>query len=455
MTTSQDSPRSRRAAHFSETSEGESSAKARRAATPRTAAPRKADAPRPAMPSSGATGMRSTNQMSERTARATKRAAAAHKRRTKDKRSKQKSNAVPAVALAALSAIVAVAIIGFLVVPHLFSRNEPVVEDYPTGEQVVVTIPDGASGSQIAQLLIEAHVISDENIFYAETQKQNADGLMKSGSYMFITGATPSEVVKQLVAGPNATEYQLKLPEGLTVKQTASYVEEQVGIPADEFLEQAKASNYVEDYPFLQGAAESPTGEDSLEGYLYAKTYDLGGKDMTADTVIRMMLDQFASEVNALDFKAARDNIKETYNIDISDYGIIKLASIIEKEALTDAQRPKVSSVFYNRLGRPFPGMGYVWPYLQSDATMMYVVDGEVTQADNQTDSPYSTYTNQNLPPTPICSPSILSIQAALEPEYSDNFFFYIKQDYEAFSKTAADHERATYIYESGQYLED
>jgi UPF0755 protein len=114
-----------------------------------------------------------------------------------------------------------------------------------------------------------------------------------------------------------------------------------------------------------------------------------------------------------------------------------------------------VSSVFYNRLGRPFPGMGYVWPYLQSDATMMYVVDGEVTQADNQTDSPYSTYTNQNLPPTPICSPSILSIKAALEPEYSDNFFFYIKPDYEAFSETAADHEQATYIYESGQYLED
>lgn len=447
MPTSQDKPQGRRAAHFSSSSSDDAQARSRRTATPRSATDRQASSPSGRV-AQGATAP----QMSERTARATKRAAAAHKRRSQGskKRKSANSHTSPFIALLAVIAVLAAVGVGFLVVPHLFQRNEPKQEEYPVGEQVIVTIPDGASGSQIAAILVENHVIFDEQAFYQEIQKQNADATMKSGTYQFITGATPSEVVRQLVEGPNAKEYQLKLAEGLTVKQTAAAVEEQLGIPADDFIAQAKASNYVDDYPFL-----SEVSDDSLEGYLFGKTYDFGGTDMTADTVIRTLLNQYVSEVSTLDFEAARTKIKDTYKIDISDYALIKLASIIEKEALTDEQRPLVASVFYNRLGRPFPGMGYVWPYLQSDATMMYVVDGEVTQADNQTDSPYSTYTNQNLPPTPICSPSVQSIQAALDPASTDYFFFYIKQDYEAFSETNEEHSQATYLYESGQYLNE
>jgi len=444
MPTSQDRPQGRRAAHFSSSSSDDAQARTRRTATPRSATDRQASA------SSGRVAQGATApQMSERTARATKRAAAAHRRRSQGskKNKSASSHTSPFIALLAVIAVLAAVGVGFLVVPHLFQRDEAKQEDYPVGEQVIVTIPDGATGSQIAAILVENHVIFDEQAFYQEIQKQNADATMKSGTYQFITGATPSEVVRQLVEGPNAKEYQLKLAEGLSVKQTAASVEEQLGIPADEFLAQAKASNYVDEYPFL-----SDVSDDSLEGFLFAKTYDFGGTDMTADTVIRTLLNQYASEVSSLDFESARANIKETYKIDISDYALIKLASIIEKEALTDEQRPLVASVFYNRMGRPFPGMGYVWPYLQSDATMMYVVDGEVTQADNQTDSPYSTYTNQNLPPTPICSPSMPSIEAALSPANTDYFFFYIKQDYEAFSETNEEHTQATYLYESGQY---
>ena len=414
MPTSQDKPQGRRAAHFSSSSSDDAQARSRRTATPRSATDRQASSPSGRV-AQGATAP----QMSERTARATKRAAAAHKRRSQGskKRKSANSHTSPFIALLAVICVLAVVGVGFLVVPHLFQRNDPAQEDYPTGEQVVITIPDGASGSQIATILVENHVIFDEQAFYQEIQKQNADATMKSGTYQFITGATPSEVVRQLVEGPNAKEYQLKLAEGLSVKQTAAAVEQQLGISADDFIAQAKASNYVDEFPFL-----ADVSDDSLEGFLFAKTYDFGGTDMTADTVIRTMLNQYVSEVAALDFEGARAKIKDTYKIDISDYALIKLASIIEKEALTDEQRPLVASVFYNRMGRPFPGMGYVWPYLQSDATMMYVVDGEVTQADNQTDSPYSTYTNQNLPPTPICSPSLPSIQAALDPAETDYF---------------------------------
>ena len=453
MPTGQENSRGRHAAHFSsasadastKASAGAGEAKrARRTATKRNGAARK-----PARTNAGgaagetqkprtkrqARGVRSANRVSERTARATERAAAARERRTKASRKKApRSNARQTPLMAALALVVVAAVVGlgFLVVPRLFQRNDPSEqqESYPAGEQVVVTIPEGAGGSQIAQLLIDAHVISDETSFYQEIQKQNADAQMKSGSYLFVTGATPSEVVRQLVEGPNATEYQLKLAEGLTVAQTAAAVESQVGIAADEFMEQAKASNYVDDYPFLDGVSD-----DSLEGYLFAKTYDFGGKSMTADSAIRMMLSQYEAEVASLDMESARAAIKDRYNIEISDYGILKVASIIEREAVTEEHRPLVSSVIYNRLS-----MGMA---LQSDATMMYVTGGEVTAADLQTDSPYNTYLYQGLTPTPICSPSIESIKAAMEPADTDYLYFFINENVEQFSVTYEEHQQA------------
>lgn len=377
--------------------------------------------------------MQGTRHMSERTARATQRAAAARQRRSAAARkgAPKRRHGIPAVAFLAVAAVFTVVVVGFLVVPNLFKRGDtPQQTEYPAGEQVIITVPDGAGGAEIAQLLIDNHVLSDTSAFYQEVQKQNADASLKSGTYQFITGATPSEVVKQLVSGPNATEYQLKLAEGLTVTKTAAAVEEQIGVPADEFMEQAKASNYVDDYPFLDNV-----GDDSLEGYLFAKTYDFGGKDINADTVIRTMLDQYQTEVGAIDSESMRAAIRDRYGIEISDYGILRVASIIEKEAVTDEDRPLVASVIYNRLSI---GMA-----IQSDATMMYVTGGEVTADDLQTESPYNTYLNTGLTPTPICSPSLPSIQAALEPADTNYYYFFINENVHQFSETYEEHQQA------------
>lgn len=431
MPTSNNNAQNGQGSHLATGSDAKAARKARRSATPRdaSAAARGTRRGRRA----AAQQVKGASHMSERTARATKRAAAAHKRRAAGAKpaTKRPAPLVPIATIVAVLAVAAVVGIGFLVVPHLFQRNQPeVVEEYPSGELVIVTVPEGAGGSQIAQLLMENHVISNESTFYQEIQKQNADASMKSGTYQFITGATPSEVVRQLVSGPNATEFQLKLAEGLTVTQTAAAVESQLGIPADDFIAQAKASNYVDEYPFLDNV-----GDDSLEGYLFAKTYDFGGTDMTADTVIRTMLNQYQTEVGALDMQTARDTLRERYNIDISDYGVLRVASIVEREATTDEDRPLIASVFYNRLSI---GMA-----LQSDATMMYVTGGNVTAADLQTESPYNTYLNAGLTPTPICSPSIESIQAAMEPSDTKYLYFFINDKVHQFSETYEDHQQA------------
>lgn len=299
------------------------------------------------------------------------------------------------------------------------------------GQSVTVTIPDGADGATILQTLEDAGVVTDSKAFQQAVQAQNADQSLKSGSYTFVTGSDPSDVVKQLVEGPNATVNILNLAEGLTVEKTAEAVESSLGISKDDFINQAKASNYVSDYPFLQSA-----GNDSLEGFLYAARYDFNGKEVSADSVIRAMLDQYQANIDPLFTDSAMSALQSRYpNLqNWTTYDVLILASIVEQEALTSDQRYQVSSVFYNRMNS---GMA-----LQSDTTMAYVTGGQVTEADNHADSPYNTYDNQGVPPTPICSPRVESVQAALNPADTQYYYFWITQTESAFSQTYAEHQQ-------------
>ena len=335
--------------------------------------------------------------------------------------------------IAIVLAVVLVGVGGFFVVRHFLNPYEGTrVED---GQMVTVEIPDGSSGTQIVQILLDAGVIHSSKDFRHAVQEQNADQSLRCGTYTFETGSDPAEVVRQLVAGPNSSEGQLQIPEGLTVKQTAEVVEETYGIPVDDFLEQAKASNYVDDYAFLKEAAS-----DSLEGFLYPKTYNLAGKEVTADAVIRLMLSQYETELGNIDTESARKKLAERYNsLNVPDYDLLKIASIIEKESIAEEDRDKVSSVFYNRLNT---GMN-----LQSDATMGYVTGGAVTTEDLQADSPYNTYLYGGLPPTPICSPSMWALEAAMNPADTNYLFFFIIEDgnysNHTFTETYEEHSAA------------
>ena len=151
------------------------------------------------------------------------------------------------------------------------------------------------------------------------------------------------------------------------------------------------------------------------------------------------MLDQYQAEVVPLNLDGAAANISSAYGIELDGYDILTIASIIEREAVTDEDRPLVASVFYNRLRDSMP--------LQSDATMGYVTGGEVTADDLKQESPYNTYLNQGLPPTPICTPSMASIKAAMEPASTDYLYFLIIENgnysNHTFSKTYEEHQAA------------
>ena len=206
------------------------------------------------------------------------------------------------------------------------------------------------------------------------------------------------------MAGPNIVGSRLVVQEGLTVAQVAAKVEEVYGIPADDFISQAKASTYAADYPFLEGAYD-----DSLEGYLYPKTYAL--TDPTADDAIRAMLDQFQKETAGLDLASGANGLTEAQ--------IVSMASLIERETAVEDERPTVASVIYNRLADGMP--------LQIDAAIVYARGGGtqgVTYSDLEIDSPYNVYKNTGLTPGPICSPSVSSIKAALSPASTDYLYY-------------------------------
>lgn len=342
----------------------------------------------------------------------------------------KKGSPVPVV-IGVLIAIAVVAGAALFLFPRIFGGDSANIE---AGQQVPITIPEGSSGDAIATILVENHIIADSGEYYAAVKKLNAEMSLKPGDYQFETLQDPLSVVKQLVAGPNLEGVKLTVPEGKTVEQTAQLVEDAYGISADEFISQAKASAYAGDYPFLADA-----GNDSLEGFLYPKTYTFAGTP-TADEVIRAMLDQYQLDVfDAFDFDAGRAAISATYGIELSDYELLALASIVEREGLNADQRAHVASVFLNRLAGKGDFAGR--PYLQSDATLMYETGGAVTAEDIQDiDSPYNSYQNAGLPPTPICSPSSEAILATLEPTDSDDLYFYITQDEEYFSQTYDEH---------------
>ncbi len=310
------------------------------------------------------------------------------------------------VIVAILAAIAFVTVMAFVVVPRVtdlfMAEQTPSVE---AGIEVQLNIPEGSSGDQIAQILSENHVIENPKEYYAAVRQLGADTSIKPGDYLFTTGQDPIDVVQQLVDGPNVEGIRLTIQEGLTVNQTAARVEEVFGISADDFLAQAKASNYVADYPFLEGAYN-----DSLEGYLYPKTYSFT-QTPTADEIIRALLDQFVKETQGLSLEDGAHGLTEQE--------IISMASLIERESAVADERPQIASVIYNRLDAQMP--------LQIDAAIVYARGGgsqTVTYDDLEIDSPYNVYKNTGLTPGPICSPSISSIEAALHPADTDYLYY-------------------------------
>jgi len=277
------------------------------------------------------------------------------------------------------------------------------------GQTVEVTIPAGSDTARIAEILAEVGVIDNGAMFRLRARLDEVDGKLRPGVYQLSTGMPYSLVLERLLAGPPLEYVTITIPEGLTVDQIAERFESQAGIPAAEIVALAygQAEMFAAEHPYLTGVYQ-----ESLEGYLFPKTYRVLA-DATASDVIEMMLDQFDTEMASVDlaYTTARG---------MSLHEVVTLASMIEREARVADERPLVSSVIYNRLDR---GMR-----LEIDATIEYVIRENrprLLNRDLEIDSPYNTYRNAGLPPGPIASPGLAALQAAAAPAQS-NYIYYV-----------------------------
>lgn len=297
-----------------------------------------------------------------------------------------------------------------------------------TGEAVTVEIPKGASGARIAGILEEAQVVRSALVFRIVARMRGVDADLKPGVYEMREGLGVEGVIDLLQQGIEPEFVRITVPEGKTVIEIARIVGNGTHISADDFLAEARSGRHR--------ISIMPEGSKNLEGLLFPKTYDVMDR-MDAGDLIERMLTQFERETASLDFSTAEKQ-------GLTPYEAVVAASLIEREAKVQKDRPLVSSVIYNRLARPMR--------LQIDATVQYAIllrDGEyeknLTQ-DHYTSvkSPYNTYLIDGLPPAPIASPGLPSIEAALNPADTGFYFYRLSSNGRShcFSRDSAGHAR-------------
>lgn len=279
-----------------------------------------------------------------------------------------------------------------------------------SGRRVTVTVAKGDTLSVVADKLQEAGVVQSATAFKIETRVEGVDTALKPGEYEFRTDMEGEAIIDKLTAGQPMPTFSITVPEGLTLKQTAQTVAEQSNISAEKFEAAATKTNYG--YAFL----ENPEIE-TTEGFLFPKKYEFR-EGSSAPQVVNRMLEQYFIETQNLDFTKTVDGL------DLTEYEIVTVASLIEREAANDEERPLVAAVIYNRLQEDMP--------LQIDATIQYA-RGEPKAAlsyeDLEIDSPYNTYQNTGLPPGPIASSSLQSLKAAANPSETDYRYYVLKKD--------------------------
>ncbi|MEO1251044.1 MAG: endolytic transglycosylase MltG [Pseudomonadota bacterium] len=283
----------------------------------------------------------------------------------------------------------------------------------PSSSPVVILLPAGSSVSKIADMLADAEVIRHPELFTAAVRIKRAEDAVKAGEYEIPARASVLDIIDILIDGKSIL-HTFTAPEGLTTAQIVRLIE------ADEILE----------------------GEITLdpeEGELLPETYAFT-RGATRDSVIKRMME-------------AQDRLIEDLWPDratelpiSSPQEAIILASIVERETGVPGERPRIASVFVNRLKR---GMR-----LESDPTIIYGITGGeplgrgLRVSELRGETPYNTYLIDGLPPTPIANPGPASIAAVLNPADTDDLFFVADgTGGHAFASNNRDHEKNVAVW--------
>ncbi len=261
---------------------------------------------------------------------------------------------------------------------------------------------------KVATILKDAGIIKYKSLFKLYSGFSEAKNKMDPGTYSLSTEYDYRAIVKKMQFGSDSqVRTMVTFPEGFTVKEIFKRLEENKICKYDALMD--CAANLDFKYKFLENI---PLGDASrLEGFLFPDTYEFY-QGMTPEAAIDTFLQIFHYKLTAEMWDQAGAK-------GLTMQQVVCIASMIEKEAANDDERANIASVIYNRLIKNMQ--------LQIDATIQYALPERKEQLsieDTQIDSPYNTYKNFGLPPTPIASPGLASIMAALKPATTNNLYY-------------------------------
>jgi len=284
-------------------------------------------------------------------------------------------------------------------------------EDFNTHTRI--TIEEGSSLREISMVLKEHKIVRFPLLFQVAVHLYDREDALQAGVYTFPQRFSVFKIARALTTGDyQVPPYRVTIFEGMRVEEIAKILEHENDIDYDHFVEIAKPH----------------------EGYLFPETYYIPDA-YTAEDILLLMTDTFNQKIADL-----KDKIEAS---PLTPEEIVVFASILEREARSKESMRTVAGILFNRLNRNMP--------LQVDATFEYYLDkssADLTLDDLATDSPYNTYKNLGLPPTPIANPGLQSIEAVLDPIETD-YLFYLTAPGGVFhySRTFEEHKRNKELY--------
>ncbi|HHY47553.1 MAG TPA: endolytic transglycosylase MltG [Firmicutes bacterium] len=304
--------------------------------------------------------------------------------------------------------------------------------------ETIVAIPGGASLKDIALLLESRGIIKSAPAFIAYARLTRQDKRLEAGHYRLSANMSVPGIVRMLREGRVAT-MRFTIPEGFTAREIAGLLSSKGLADQGRFREMVTTLSPGDlldpgspsEARLLQLARVHGIDSPGLEGYLFPDTYEVEVGASERD-IIRLMVKEFIRRV-VPEYEASPMSTKVPLR------EVVILASLVEKEAKAEAERPVIAAIFYNRLRR---GMA-----LESCASVQYLLPrpkARLTLRDLKISSPYNTYLHTGLPPGPVANPGLASIRAALYPADVDYLFFVSNNDgTHTFSRTYASHIKA------------
>lgn len=291
-----------------------------------------------------------------------------------------------------------------------------------TGENILITVEPGMTNADIATLLQNKKMINSPVFFRLQSKFARMERSLQAGEYEIVSGMSNWEIIDLFSKG-QVRHKTLTIPEGFTIEQIAKKIEDSGLGSAEEFKKAAK------DYaPYSYMETSNNNVIFKAEGFVYPSTYYLSPGSSEKE-ILAIMVKEFDTQLTEDIRQKAKDK-----NMSVRD--LVNLASLVEKEAVFPEERPVIAGVFLKRLQIQMP--------LQSDTTIQYILGvqkKEISIADTKIDSPYNTYLYAELPPGPIASPSISTINAVLDPKPTNYLYFVADlEGHHHFTETYQDH---------------